>query len=130
MIWLKYWYWLFGVNSDHSFTTMCCSYMGYLSLAAINQMTQWEKKYLQFWWFGGGNRSTRRKQPTCRKSLTNFIITLVVIGTNCTGSCKSNYHTIMTMTIRSWILSYSCTTDFYFRCAFYCQKEVAISRQH
>jgi hypothetical protein len=27
------------------------------------------------WWsvlIGGGNRSTRRKQPTCRKSLTNF----------------------------------------------------------
>ena len=23
--------------------------------------------------------------------------TLVVIGTDCTGSCKSNYHTIMTM---------------------------------
>jgi len=23
---------------------------------------------------GGGNRSTRRKQPTCHKSLTNFII--------------------------------------------------------
>jgi hypothetical protein len=22
---------------------------------------------------GGGNRSTRRKPPTCRKSLTNFI---------------------------------------------------------
>ena len=24
--------------------------------------------------------------------------TLLVIGTDCTGSCKSNYHTIMTMT--------------------------------
>jgi len=23
--------------------------------------------------FGGGNRSTRRKPPTCHKSLTNFI---------------------------------------------------------
>jgi len=23
---------------------------------------------------GGGNRSTRRKPPTCHKSLTNFII--------------------------------------------------------
>jgi hypothetical protein len=50
---------------------------------------------------GGGNRSTRRKPPTCRKSLTNFITyscieyisswtgfeitTYVVIGT-----CKSN----------------------------------------
>jgi len=28
------------------------------------------------------------------------LITLVVIGTDCTGSGKSNYHTIMTMTAR------------------------------
>ena len=50
----------------------------------------------------------------CRKSLTNFITlccieytspqtgfeltTLVVIGTDCTGSCKSNYHMITAMT--------------------------------
>ena len=63
---------------------------------------------------GGGNRSIRRKTLTCRKSLTNFITqccieqsapcagfeltTLVVIGSVCTGSCKSNYHTIMTTT--------------------------------
>ena len=62
----------------------------------------------------GGNR---RKLPTCRKSLTNFITywcieymlpwtgfeltTLVVIGTNCTGSCKSNYHTITIRTVPS-----------------------------
>jgi hypothetical protein len=26
------------------------------------------------------------------------LTTLVVIGTDCTGSCKSNYNTIMTMT--------------------------------
>ena len=59
---------------------------------------------------GGGNRGTRRKPPTCRKSLTNFITwccikytslwteleltTIVVIGTDCTGSCISNYLTI------------------------------------
>jgi hypothetical protein len=62
----------------------------------------------------GRNQSTSRKQPTCCKSLTNFmtyccieytwismgfeLTTLVVIGTNCTGSCKSNYHTITTTT--------------------------------
>ena len=62
---------------------------------------------------GGGNQSTRREPLTCRKSLTNFIMlccieyssswagfkltTLVVIGTDCIGSCKSNYHTITTM---------------------------------
>ena len=60
---------------------------------------------------GGGNR---RKPQTYHKSLTNFITnccieyilpwagfeltTLVVIGTFCIGSCKSNYHTIRTTT--------------------------------
>ena len=62
---------------------------------------------------GGGNRSTRRKPPTYRKSLTNLsqmfyrvhlawagfeTTTLVVIGTDCIGSSKSNYHTITTTT--------------------------------
>jgi len=62
----------------------------------------------------GGNRSTRRKPPSCCKSLTYFITlccieytspwtgfeltTLVVIGTDCTGSCRSNFHTITTTT--------------------------------
>jgi hypothetical protein len=56
---------------------------------------------------GGGNRSTRQKPPTCRKSLTtlshNIVhltwvefepTTSVVIGTDYIGSCKSNYHAI------------------------------------
>jgi hypothetical protein len=61
---------------------------------------------------GGGNRRTRRKPPTCHKSLTNFnhimlytspwsrfeLTTSVMIGTDCIGSCKSNYHTIMATT--------------------------------
>jgi len=61
---------------------------------------------------GGGNQSTRRKPPTCCKYLTNFITyccieytspwvgfkltTLVVIGADCIGNCKSIYHTITT----------------------------------
>ena len=61
----------------------------------------------QFSW-RGENRSTRRKSPIFHKSLTNCLIiytspwagfeltTLVVIGTDCTGSCKSNYHTTTT----------------------------------
>jgi hypothetical protein len=58
---------------------------------------------------GGGNRSTWRKPPTCCKSHNVVSSTpdherdsnlqlLVVIGTNCIGSCKSNYHTITTTT--------------------------------
>ena len=61
---------------------------------------------------GGENRSSRRKPPTFRKSLTIFITqccieytlpwegfelrTLVVIGTDCTGICKSTYPVITT----------------------------------
>jgi len=37
------------------------------------------------------------------------ITTLVVIGTDCTGSCKSNYHTIMTMTARQLVIYYCLT---------------------
>ena len=62
---------------------------------------------------GGGIR--RRKPQACRKSLTNsyhimlyqvhlalvgFELTLVVIGTNYIGSCKSNYHTTTPFYIR------------------------------
>ena len=66
----------------------------------------------QFYWW-----NTRRKPPTCRKYLTNFITlccieytlpsmgfeltTLVVISTDCTGSCKSSYHTITTTNLQS-----------------------------
>ena len=60
---------------------------------------------------GGRNRSTRRKPPTCSKSLANLmlyrvhlawagfeLVALVVICTDCIGGCKSNYHTITTTT--------------------------------
>jgi hypothetical protein len=56
--------------------------------------------------------------PTCCKSLTNLITycyieytrpwagfeftTLLVIGTDCIGSCKSNYHTITITTVLPW----------------------------
>jgi len=74
------------------------------------------KKYFSYIvavsFIGGGNWSNRRKLPTCSKLLTNFITkccieytslgvefeltTLVVIGADCTVSCKSNYHTMTT----------------------------------
>ena len=72
-----------------------------------------ECHFLQYFsYIGVGNRSTWRKPLTYCKSLTNFITwcciklswtvfeltTLVVIGTDCTGTCKSNYHMIKTMT--------------------------------
>jgi hypothetical protein len=47
---------------------------------------------------GGG--STRRKLPSCRFEL----ITLVVIGTDCIGSCKSNYPIIQSRPSRLFLL--------------------------
>ena len=65
---------------------------------------------------GGGKRNTRRKPTTYQKSPANFmtyccieyilswagfeIPTLVVIVTDCMGSCRSNYHTITTTTAK------------------------------
>ena len=49
---------------------------------------------------GRGNWSTRRKPPTCLKYSSLWagfeLTTLVVICTDCTGSCKSNYYAITT----------------------------------
>ena len=69
---------------------------------------------------GGGHRNTRRKPPTtCRKSLPNFITlmlytsreldstTLVLIGTDCMGSYKSNY-LIITITTALYINGQNC----------------------
>ena len=62
----------------------------------------------------GFNVGGNWRKPTCRKSLTTLIhkcrveyssqsarfelTTLVVIGSDCTGSCKSNYHAVTTTT--------------------------------
>ena len=68
-----------------------------------------------YWWV---NQSTGVKPPTCHKALTIFITMLyrvhlaisgiqthnvVVIGTDCTGSCKSNYHMITATMALNWI---------------------------
>ena len=92
------------------------------SLSVLSFLCKWyglvggiQRHFQQYFSFIGGEyHSTRRKPPTCRKSMTNFITWrcieytsrwkgfelthLVVIDTDCTGSCKSNYHTIMTTT--------------------------------
>ena len=72
---------------------------------------------------GGGNRKTRENhRSTCRnishwQTLSHNVVytlpwsrfeltTSVVIGTDCIGSCKSNYHTITTTTAP---VTYICT---------------------
>jgi hypothetical protein len=65
---------------------------------------------------GGGNRSTRRKPLTSRRLLTNFITlccientsprmefeftTLVMIGTDCIGSCSLSIHKYVSLNKR------------------------------
>jgi hypothetical protein len=60
------------------------------------------------WLHSGGNRSNRRKPLTCCNHIMLYrvhlawagfkLATLVVISTDCIGSCKSNYYTITTTT--------------------------------
>jgi hypothetical protein len=85
---------------------------------------------------GGGNRSAWINPQTCRKSLTNFITqccieytspwegfevtTLVVINADSTGSCKSNYHTITTMTTSTLRNAYIATVSKYQNQEFKC----------
>ena len=56
----------------------------------------------QFYWWRR-NLSTRRKSHNVVSSTPRHergfeLTTLVMIGTDCTGSCKSNYHIITTTT--------------------------------
>jgi hypothetical protein len=39
-----------------------------------------------------------KSSTPCQERGSNSNTTLVMIGTDCTGSCKTNYHTITTMT--------------------------------
>ena len=81
----------------------------------------------QFYWLS--KTGVYGKKPsTCHMSLTNFITQfciaeytsqwagfeltlLVVIATNCIGSCKSNYHTITWMTVMLCFWGLSTITD-------------------
>jgi len=56
--------------------------------------------------------------------------TLVVIGTDCTGSCKSNYHTITAMTAPfQYFIDPSNMLDHMFRLSNLCLKQVHRYRQ-
>jgi len=46
---------------------------GLVDLCCLMPLQQYFSYILAVSFIGGGNQSTRRKQPTCRKSLPNFI---------------------------------------------------------
>jgi hypothetical protein len=68
----------------------------------------------QFYWWG--KPEYLEKTTSCRSHWQTWshnvvsstrrheLTTLVVIGTDCTGSCKSNYHTIMTTTAHTTLV--------------------------
>jgi hypothetical protein len=110
-----------GVHRENRSTQRKQEYTEETGVHRENRSTQRKQEYTEKTGVHRENRSTQRKPPTCRKSLTNFITeccieytspldgfeltTLVMIGTACIGSCKSNYHTITTPTATqsSWI---------------------------
>ena len=88
--------------------------LGLWCLMSLSTILQLYRRRQFYWWW---NHDYRRKPRTWRKSLTNFIIYccieytspwvwfelkivyIVVRGNDYTGSCKSNYHTIMATTV-------------------------------
>ena len=86
-------------------------YTRILGISVQRQFQQYFSYIMAVNFIDGGNRSTRRKPPTCSKSLTNFttyccieytslwagfeLATLVAIAI---GHCKSNYHVIIAPT--------------------------------
>jgi hypothetical protein len=99
---------------NYRYTVICFSVkvwfesMGFSATLGNISVISWRGQFYGIGGWGVRNLSTRRKLQICRKSLTNFITlccientspwtgfelkTLVVKGTDYTGSCKSNCH--------------------------------------
>jgi hypothetical protein len=94
--------------NTHSWTFIVLTHWN--NSALVNMSLHLETLIVAVGFNVGGNQ----RKPTCRKSLTTLIhkccveysspsarfelTTLVVIGSDCTGSCKSNYHAVTTTT--------------------------------
>jgi hypothetical protein len=121
------WSWLYG---NWVYKYLCNQCISLLKLQVRTQfMARFYRHFQQYFsyivavnFIGGGNWNTRRNPPACHKSLTNFImecwientspwtgfelVTLVMICTDCTGTCRPNYHTITTTTAPEFINQY------------------------
>jgi len=87
--------------------------MAWLAYGIIYHLQKYFSHIVVVSFSGGGNRSTRRKQPTCGKSLTSlYVTTLSMIGTNNTPSKKYKELFIMSSIIQFKTNNYTFYTKF------------------
>ena len=79
---------LFFNNVKYCYLIMVRGLWCLTPLSTIYQLYHGSKFY---WWRSGGNRSTRRKPLTCRKSLTNIMLYLVYVAWATIRSRPPNY---------------------------------------
>jgi hypothetical protein len=103
---------MYGLLNDNGACEMLKFYWSGVSIWAdkyTNMLPTHDKTSNKLWLpWGGGNQRSRRKQPTCHKSLTNIMVytsscsrlqltTAVVIGTECGSFISINRQFTWTM---------------------------------
>jgi len=94
--------------------TQCKVFIIYIGLLCLMPIQQYFSYIVTISFIGGGNRVPRVTDklyhimlyPVHLSRARFELTTLVLIGTDCIDSCKSNYHTITTMTVHLLFIIY------------------------